>query len=73
MKVGKMELLVVQMDRGDKVFDTSVIPEKLIGTVDDKHPVINGETVYLSKDDFEAAVQATKDLGSYTIDGYKPR
>lgn len=71
MKVGELELLVVQMDRGDKVFDTLVNPPKLLGVVDDKHPVINGETVYLSHDDFEAAVQATKDTGGYTINGYK--
>lgn len=66
MTVDGKQLLLVEVARGDKVFDAS-LPPKLLGTVDDRQPVINGDTVYLSRDDWEAAKQAAIDTGGYSV------
>lgn len=50
------EVLCVQMPPGEKVFDLREGHEpKLLGIVYDGHPVINGQTCYLSTNDFLAA------------------
>ena len=56
--IGK--LLVIGCNPGDKIFDTSVEPEKLLGIVMDRIPVVNhkANTVYLSMDDYRAAKAA---------------
>jgi hypothetical protein len=52
------EILCVQCDPGDKIFD--LYTEKLLGIVMDRHPVINypAKTCYLSTNDFLAAEAA---------------
>lgn len=56
--IGK--LLCVCCQPGDKIFDTSVEPEVLLGIVQDRMPVINhkASTVYLSENDYRAAKAA---------------
>jgi hypothetical protein len=49
------DVLCVQIPPGEKVFDISGPEPKLLGIVYDGHPVINGNTCYLSTDDFNAA------------------
>lgn len=56
--IGKV--LCVMCQPGEKIFDTSVEPEKLLGIVMDRVPVINhkANTVYLSENDYRAAKAA---------------
>lgn len=51
--IGKV--LCVEVEQGTKIFDAT---EKLLGVVRDRHPVINGETCYLSVNDYQAAKAA---------------
>lgn len=52
------DVLIVQVDPGSKIFDLSGETEKLLGIVGDGLPVINGQTCYLSTNDFLAAEAA---------------
>lgn len=56
--IGKV--LCVSCSPGDKIFDVSVVPEKLLGIVMNGIPVVNhkANTVYLSHDDYKAAKAA---------------
>lgn len=56
--IGKV--LVVMCQPGDKIFDLSEEPEKLLGIVMTGRPVVNhkASTVYLSPDDYRAAKAA---------------
>lgn len=47
---------VVEVEPGTKVFD--FLTEKLLGIVEDRKPVINGKTAYISTNDYEAAKRA---------------
>lgn len=49
-------ILVVEVEPGSKIFD--VVTEKLLGIVEDRKPVVNGMTTYLSTNDYEAAKRA---------------
>lgn len=49
-------ILVVEVEPGTKVFDA--LTEKLLGVVEDRKPVYNGKTTYLSTNDYEAAKRA---------------
>lgn len=61
-------ILAVCCDRGDKIFD---LGGNLLGIVDDRKPVVNEPcgTVYLSKDDWEAAKRALPQRPSETLPG----
>lgn len=52
--IGKVA--AVSVEPGTKIFDLE--GEKLLGIVMDRCPVINGQTVYLSTDDWDAARDA---------------
>lgn len=52
--VGKV--LLVEIPQGEKVFD--ILTGALLGTVEDRKPVINGNTCYISPNDYEAAKRA---------------
>ena len=49
-------VLVVCCPPGTVIFD--LLTERPLGVVMDRHPVINGQTCYLSTDDYEAAKRA---------------
>lgn len=53
-------VLCVSCAPGDKIFDVSEVPEKLLGIVMNGIPVVNhkAKTVYLSHDDYKAAKAA---------------
>lgn len=56
--IGKV--LCVACDPGDKIFDLSEVPEKLLGIVLPGVPVVNhkAKTVYLTHDEYKAAKAA---------------
>ena len=51
--IGKV--LAVSVEPGTKIFDMG---ENLLGIVEDRKPVINGQTAYLSTNDYQAAKRA---------------
>lgn len=48
-------ILAVAVEPGEKIFD---VEGKFLGIVFNKHPVVNGQTIYLSNDDYDAARDA---------------
>jgi len=53
-QIGK--ILLVEIPQGEKVFD--LYSGELLGVVEDRKPVVNGDTCFISPNDYEAAKQA---------------
>lgn len=63
--IGDVQL--VSVPPGEKIFDLSRKLPRLLGTVQNGRPIINGQTCYLSTDDFNRAKDALPARPKFTL------